>query len=248
VGYFGVSHQPGQSQSKPFRVQVTRDGKKVCLGHFAIAEEAALCIARTPEGREAAQKAAAAPPLTSEEARQQAEAEGLTLLKANTKAGYFGVCLDQRTKTNPYLARVKRGGKQVTLGTFATAEEAALCIARSPEGQAAAAKKAAASPRLTSEEVGRRDARSIRRKTAPGARSAEEEEEAEAVVEVEVWEVVEAEEDEGEAEAVQIAVETVKVVEVMEPDGVDDEGGRSTGRSKKRREEHVMTGTAAPAR
>ena len=178
--------------------------------------------------------------------RQQAEAEGLTLLKADNKTGYFGVILDQRAKSKPFKAQVGRGGERVSLGTFATAEEAALCIARSPEGQAAAAKKAAASPRLTSEEVGRRDARSIRRKTAPGARSAEEE--AEAVVEVEVWEVVEAEEDEGEAEAVQIAVETVKVVEVMEPDGVDDEGGRSTGRSKKRREEHVMTGTAAPAR
>ena len=52
---------------------------------------------------------------------------------------------------------------------------------------------------------------------------------------VEVWEVVEAEEGEAEAEDVQIAVETVEVVEVMEPEGVVDEGGRSTGRSKKRR-------------
>ena len=35
----------------------------------------------------------------------------------------------------PYQARVRRGGKQVSLGSFATAEEAALCVARSPEGQ-----------------------------------------------------------------------------------------------------------------
>ena len=34
--------------------------------------------------------------------------------------------------------QVKRGGKSVSLYTFATAEEAALCVARSPEGQAAA--------------------------------------------------------------------------------------------------------------
>ena len=34
--------------------------------------------------------------------------------------------------------------KPVTLGRFATAEEAALCVARSPEGQAAAKKAAAA--------------------------------------------------------------------------------------------------------
>ena len=31
---------------------------------------------------------------------------------------------------------MKRGGKSVSLGSFATAEEAALCVARSPEGQA----------------------------------------------------------------------------------------------------------------
>ena len=47
-------------------------------------------------------------------------------------------------KPKPYLARVRRGGEQVYLGRFATAEEAALCLARSPEGRAAA-KKAAAS-------------------------------------------------------------------------------------------------------
>ena len=63
------------------------------LGSFATAEEAALCIARSPEGQAAAKRAAAAPPLTSEEARQQAQAEGLTLLKADNKTGYFGVSL-----------------------------------------------------------------------------------------------------------------------------------------------------------
>ena len=54
---------------------------------------------------------------------------------ADTKAGYFGVKhLPGRPK--PYQAGVKRGGKRVSLGYFATAEEAALCIARSPEGRA----------------------------------------------------------------------------------------------------------------
>ena len=74
----------------------------------------------------------------------QATAEGLTLLVAESKAGYFGVSLDQRAKTKPYQAQVSRGGKKVHLGHFATAEEAALCIARSPEGQEAAKKAAAA--------------------------------------------------------------------------------------------------------
>ena len=56
--------------------------------------------------------------------RSQAEAEGL--LKADNKAGYFGVHLNQPGYPNPYQARVRRGGKQVHLGNFATAEEAAL--------------------------------------------------------------------------------------------------------------------------
>ena len=90
--------------------------------------------------------------MTSEEAAQQAQAERLTLLVADNKAGYFGV-VHQPGRSKPYKAEVWRGGKHVYLGSFATAEEAALCIARSPEGQAAAA--AAVPPRapLTIEEV-----------------------------------------------------------------------------------------------
>ena len=73
----------------------------------------------------------------------QATAEGLTLLEAENKTGYFGVYhLPGRPK--PYQAKVRRGGKNVSLGSFATAEEAALCVARSPEGRAAA-KQAAVS-------------------------------------------------------------------------------------------------------
>ena len=37
--------------------------------------------------------------MRSEEARQQAQAERLTLLVADNKAGYFGVKLDQRART-----------------------------------------------------------------------------------------------------------------------------------------------------
>ena len=90
VGYYGV-HLDNLNESKPYRAQVRRGGKAVHLGSFATAEEAALCVARTPEGQAAAKRAAAPPPLTSDEARQRAEAEGLTLLKADNTAGYFGV-------------------------------------------------------------------------------------------------------------------------------------------------------------
>ena len=82
----------------------------------------------------------------------QAQAEGLTLLVSGNKAGYFGVILHSG-KPKPYRASVSRGGNQVSLGSFATAEEAALCIARSPEGHAAAAERAAAAPPLSSEEA-----------------------------------------------------------------------------------------------
>ena len=44
---------------------------------------------------------------------------------------------------------MRRGGKQVSMGHFATAEEAALCVARSPEGQAAAGRAAAEEGRGT---------------------------------------------------------------------------------------------------
>jgi hypothetical protein len=155
TGYFGV-HLAHPGKPKPYQAQVSRGGNHVSLGRFATAEEAALCVARSPEGQAAAKRAAAAPPappLTSEEARQQALAEGLTLLKADNTAGYFGVSL-KAGWSKPYQAKVRRGGNTVSLGTFATAEEAALCVARSPEGQEAAERAAAPpAPPLTSEEV-----------------------------------------------------------------------------------------------
>ena len=50
--------------------------------------------------------------------REQAEAEGLALLKADNKAGYFGVSLNKPGQPKPYLAQVRRGGKTVCLGYF----------------------------------------------------------------------------------------------------------------------------------
>mgnify|MGYP002838527531 CR=1 FL=1 len=87
--------------------------------------------------------------MTSEEARQQAQVEGLTLRVAGNTTGYFGVHLAKPGQRKPYQAASKRGGKKVHLGYFATAEEAALCIARSPERRVAAGRAAAPAP-LTS--------------------------------------------------------------------------------------------------
>ena len=151
-----------------------RGGKNVSLGRFATAEEAALCVARSPEGQAAAkrlaadtqrqrrladaaegqaaaERPAATPPLTSAEARQQAEAEGLTLTltkvqsaTAKGSTGFYCVRRKHPGCPRPYAAEVRRGGKNVSLGSFATAEEAALCVARSPEGHQAAAERRAA--------------------------------------------------------------------------------------------------------
>ena len=72
----------------------------------------------------------------AEAARRQAEAEGLTLQLSDNAAGYRGVYSVYRSrKTSPFKARVRRDGKQVSLGYHDTAEEAALAYARTPEAQ-----------------------------------------------------------------------------------------------------------------
>ena len=120
----------------------------VYLGYFATAEEAALCVARTPEGQQmigrrsgtanekvrGARQAERAP-LASGEAVQLAHAEGLTLRKSGNAAGYVGVSTRCPSRPNPFRAT---NGKRY-LGSFATAEEAALCVARSQEGKTAVA-------------------------------------------------------------------------------------------------------------
>ena len=47
-----------------------------------------LCVTRSPEGQAAAERAAAAPLLTSEEGLQQAQVEKLTLVVAESTTGY----------------------------------------------------------------------------------------------------------------------------------------------------------------
>ena len=78
----------GSKKAKPYQTKVWRGGKRVFLGCFAVAEEAALCYARTPEAQAAVVAAAAEQwPMTAEEVVLQAEAEGLTLLKADCISG-----------------------------------------------------------------------------------------------------------------------------------------------------------------
>ena len=133
--------------------------KREAPPRFRADEKEAAAAPKKAAAKEAAPKKVAAKRhtakaegrLTSEQARHTAKAAGLTLLVADNKAGYLGVKL-KPGKPKPYQARVTRGGNMVSLGSFATAEEAALCFARSPEGQKAAERAAAAAPQLSEEE------------------------------------------------------------------------------------------------
>ena len=65
----------------------------------------------------------------TERARRQAEAEGLTLKrKSSNETGYKGVLRNH--KSCRFHARVRRAGTREHLGSFNTAEEAALAVAR----------------------------------------------------------------------------------------------------------------------
>ena len=140
TGFKHVSHN-SSFHERPFVASVTRNGKKAHIGFFATVEEAALGVARSPEGRAtamAAAAAAAAPPMTAKEALRLAEAEGLTLLRSGNVTGYKRVQMapGSKPRKKPYTVEVRRDRKRFFLGQFATAEEAALVHARTPEGRA----------------------------------------------------------------------------------------------------------------
>ena len=109
---------------------------------------APVCWTESSAEAEAEAKAKAKPTLAkrtelelSTESSAEAMEAALSMAEAvydsrapKTATGLFGVALDRRRLQRPYVARVWRGGKLVRLGTFATAENAALAVARSPEG------------------------------------------------------------------------------------------------------------------
>ena len=100
------------------------------------AVRAAEAARRQANARALAIERGEANPDKAEAARRQAKAEGLTLQRSDNAAGYRGVYSVYRCrKTSPFKARVRRDGKQVSLGYHDTAEEAALAYARTPEAQ-----------------------------------------------------------------------------------------------------------------
>ena len=130
-----------------FDAKIKENGKNRHLGTFATPEEAALCYARHIRADRAAREAAtvrgATPqPLTADEARAAAAAQGLELVPSScNETGFKSV-----NKSGPrnYKARIIENGTMRHLGTFATPEEAALSYARSIGAERAALEAAAA--------------------------------------------------------------------------------------------------------
>jgi hypothetical protein len=119
-----------------YLARVKRGGKDMHLGALATAEEAALCVARSPEGRAAAERPlrprpAVAAPLQAEEARQQAQAEGRRWWWQVTRpaTSECASTVDTRcnAKPSPTGAAASRW-QEVRVGMFATTEEPALCV------------------------------------------------------------------------------------------------------------------------
>ena len=65
-----------------------------------------------------------------EESLRIAAAEGLTLKRSGGKAGYKGVTINRSSKSKPFQVQLWRDNKKLTLGYFATAQEAAVCYAK----------------------------------------------------------------------------------------------------------------------
>ena len=106
TGYFGVRRC--LSKSKPYAAQVRRGGMQLHVGSFATAEEAALCVARSPLVR----KANARPGhMTGGQALQQAQSEGLALLMAENGTGFHGVSHSKPGRTKPFQATQVRVSK-----------------------------------------------------------------------------------------------------------------------------------------
>ena len=121
TGFLGVT-----TDKKRFTARLRHGGKIIYLGTFDTAEEAALAVAR--RAVLAAQKGQSGH-LTATEAWAAAHAEGLELLRsANGVTGFLGVTTDKKR----FRARLKQGDKLIHLGSFDTAEEAALAVARDP--------------------------------------------------------------------------------------------------------------------
>ena len=121
TGFKGVWNLGGRS--KPFQAMLHRGGRKEFLGHFATALKAG-----PTNGRFTAKPGPA--PMTAAEAHAAAASDGLTLVRSATATTGFKGVSQQINGSKPFKARLMVAGSFNQLGYFATAEEAALAVAK----------------------------------------------------------------------------------------------------------------------
>ena len=138
AGFKSVYCSNPEGKTRPYQLKIHKHGRELFLGAFATAEEAALQYARhvgkeqaAREAAQAAEVAEAPPPMTAAEALAEAAREGLTLAtSAINQTGFKCVSFHANCRL-PYEAyAMLPDRKQRSLGCFATAEEAALRLAR----------------------------------------------------------------------------------------------------------------------
>ena len=126
--------KPLVQHAGPRLVDSTQPAKIAKPRAYTAATTPATGVATTPARSHKKLKVPRVPVISPEEARRQAEAEGLLLIAANNSSGYRGVHIKltavRRRWTHPYYVYSHINGKQVTLGSFACKEQAALCYAR----------------------------------------------------------------------------------------------------------------------
>ena len=156
TGFKGVFLKRGKYQS-----EVKENGKLRYLGSFATPEEASLHYARRVGAERAVAEASEArnadqhPPLTADEAKAAAAAEGLALVpSSSSETGFKGV----RNSHGKYRVQIRENGSIRYFGTFTTPEEAALHYARRvgaerAVAEASEARNADQHPPLTADEA-----------------------------------------------------------------------------------------------
>ncbi|EOD07072.1 hypothetical protein EMIHUDRAFT_198338 [Emiliania huxleyi CCMP1516] len=135
AGYKCVRYAPIKGSERCYVVYVDRAGAKTCLGRFATPEEAAYCYATSPEGLKDAAKIAKAeaPEMTSAEATATATEEELEL--HTNGSGFVGVFQTPPAFRLPWVVKVRRGHKVVSLGYFASSGTRFLGVHAMPAGR-----------------------------------------------------------------------------------------------------------------
>lgn len=108
TGYLGV--QEVSNRRKPYRAYALANGRKKVLGHFQTKQEAALAVSTNQR-----------------------------VLTSNNKSGFYGVSpmTNAHKRNKPFQAQVRNRGRNLYIGVYKTAEQAALAVASHPIGSMA---------------------------------------------------------------------------------------------------------------